>query len=281
MSDIKQTNFRIGVETAKAFRAFCEENGMNQAQGFDYLMEVLALDKARGAIVSRETEIANFEQHAKAIVSLYLHSLELNENAEARVREQFASRLETQAITMAEYQQEIARMRETIEHTAAMEEAIRQEYFQLQKDLAASEEARQELTAAFADLKESTGKQIADKENIIAMLRAELEPLREKADEHEFLEARVGQLEADLAASEQTLRDERKDAEMALERAIRKAEKNTEAEWRAELERLRSQNIELLQTITVQEREANEQIRALEAERASLREELAGIRGKD
>lgn len=35
MGEIKQTNFRIDQEAADAFRKFCEENGMNQAQGFD------------------------------------------------------------------------------------------------------------------------------------------------------------------------------------------------------------------------------------------------------
>lgn len=44
MGEIKQTNFRINAETADAFRKFCEEQGMNQAQGFDHIMQIVELD---------------------------------------------------------------------------------------------------------------------------------------------------------------------------------------------------------------------------------------------
>ena len=57
MGEIKQTNFRIDQESADAFRKFCEENGMNQAQGFDHVMQVLELDRAKEAVPSRATEI--------------------------------------------------------------------------------------------------------------------------------------------------------------------------------------------------------------------------------
>lgn len=49
MGEIKQTNFRIDQDTATAFRKFCEDNGMNQAQGFDHVMQVVELDRAKTA----------------------------------------------------------------------------------------------------------------------------------------------------------------------------------------------------------------------------------------
>lgn len=45
MGEIKQANFRIDSDTADAFRAFCEQKGMNQAQGFDHVMQVFELNK--------------------------------------------------------------------------------------------------------------------------------------------------------------------------------------------------------------------------------------------
>ena len=44
MGEIKQANFRIDSDTADAFRAFCEQKGMNQAQGFDHVMQVFELN---------------------------------------------------------------------------------------------------------------------------------------------------------------------------------------------------------------------------------------------
>ena len=280
MGDIRQTNFRIGTETAKAFRSFCEENGMNQAQGFDYLMEVLALDKARNAIPKRETEIANFEQHTKAIISLYLHSLELNENAEARARDQFVSRLEAQSITLAEYQKEISNLRSELAKTQEAEQALQQDYLRLQDDLLSAEEAKRNISADMSELKENVGNQIADKDNIISMLTVELAKVQAKASDYDALSERKAQLQADLALARQTIKDNQKDAQIALERAVRDTEKTVEAACKNEIEKLRSQNVELLQTITTNEREANDVIRILEAEKASLREELAALKGK-
>lgn len=49
MGEVKQTNFRIDQDSAAAFRKFCEDNGMNQAQGFDHVMQVVELDRAKTA----------------------------------------------------------------------------------------------------------------------------------------------------------------------------------------------------------------------------------------
>ena len=50
MGEIKQANFRIDSDTADAFRAFCEQKGMNQAQGFDHVMQGFELNQSRGEV---------------------------------------------------------------------------------------------------------------------------------------------------------------------------------------------------------------------------------------
>lgn len=57
MGEVKQTNFRVDKETADKFRQFCMDAGMNQAQGFDHVMEVLEMDRAKEAVPGRATEI--------------------------------------------------------------------------------------------------------------------------------------------------------------------------------------------------------------------------------
>lgn len=94
MGEIKQANFRIDSDTADAFRAFCEQKGMNQAQGFDHVMQVFELNQAKSSIPGRSVEIEEFETMVKSITSAYLYSLELNQNAEARAREEFSSELQ-------------------------------------------------------------------------------------------------------------------------------------------------------------------------------------------
>ena len=104
MGDIKQTNFRIDQDTADAFRRFCEENGMSQAQGFDHIMQVVELDRAKAATPGRATEIEGFEKSVKDIMAAYLYSIEINNNAEARIREQFSSSLDRKDKTISDLQ---------------------------------------------------------------------------------------------------------------------------------------------------------------------------------
>lgn len=275
MSEIKQTNFRISSASANAFRAFCEEQGINQAQGFDYLLDILALDKAKAAVQSRETEITNFEQHAKALVSAYLHSLELNENAEARIRDQFTSQLESQSRTIADYQGQVTELQQQLEQALDLAESLKEDFVTAQSNLTETEKQRNTLESDLASLKAEKETQLADKDRIIAMLSAKLADAETKAGDYDTLQGRVNALQADLTAAEQTIKDNAKDAEIALERAVREAERGLEAEHRQETARMQSQITELLQTIAETERTANEQIRALERENAGLRETLA------
>ena len=115
MGEIKQTNFRLDEEKVAEFRAFCEEQGYNQAQGFDHLMNVLALEQAKNVISNRETEISEFQMHAKAIVEAFVRSLELCNNAEARIREDYSSQLDSKDRQIMEYQAKISELKAEVD----------------------------------------------------------------------------------------------------------------------------------------------------------------------
>ena len=91
MGEIRQTNFRIDTEDAEKFRKFCNAHGMNQAQAFDHIMQVIEMDKAKAAIPERALEIEEFERHAKALITAFLNSIEIAESSEERVLEKFQS----------------------------------------------------------------------------------------------------------------------------------------------------------------------------------------------
>ena len=69
MGEVKQTNFRIDQTTADAFRKFCEQNGMSQAQGFDHIMQIVEMDRAKAVAPGRATEIEGFEKSIKDIMA--------------------------------------------------------------------------------------------------------------------------------------------------------------------------------------------------------------------
>lgn len=278
MSDIKQATFRLNKETTDKFKQYCEENNLTAAQGFDFLMEILTLDNAKATLTTRETEISNFEQHTKALISAYLHSLELNENAEARIKEQFATQIETQARSIAEYQGEITELKHRLEEALSLAEGYQAEFSTLQLTINDIEEKRNRAETDLAVLKEEKETQLRDKESIITMLSAKLTGAEDKANEYDALKEQINALQADLSQALQTIKDNEKDAQITQERAVRTAEKNLEAEHRKELDRLRSQNTELLQTIAGIEKTTAEQLRTVEKENATLREKLASYK---
>lgn len=115
MGEIKQTNFRIDQETADAFRHFCEEHGMNQAQGFDHIMQVVELDRAKAVTPGRVVEIERFEKSVKDILAAYLNSLAINNDAEDRIREQFASALDQKNREINDLKAQIVKLNESLD----------------------------------------------------------------------------------------------------------------------------------------------------------------------
>lgn len=289
--EVKQASFRLNAEDTEKFKAFCEESEMTAAQGFSVLLEVMELDRAGRSLPARQTEIENFEQLTKGLVSAFLHSLELNESAENRVREQFSMQLESQTRTILDYQEQISTLQSQLEESLDFAEAYRADLQVAQDNVAEAEKLRLQAEKDLAALKNDKENQLSDKENIIAMLTDKLLEAERKAEGYDGLEAQNTSLKASLASAEQQVKDIQKDAqnererllkdsEVALERAVRKAEKSAEAESRKEFERLRSQNTELLQTIAANERGANEQLRALDKENTGLKETIAGLRAQ-
>ena len=103
----KQVNFRIDPDSAEAFRLFCTSNGMNQAQGFDHLMQVLELNNAKTAVPGRVAEIENFERLTKELLSAYINSVELGSHAEECAKEQFRYDLKRKDRTIDELREKI------------------------------------------------------------------------------------------------------------------------------------------------------------------------------
>lgn len=280
MRDVKQASFRLNSEDTERFKAFCEESEMTAAQGFAVLMEIMELDRAGKALPARKTEIENFEQLTKSMISAYLHSLELNENAENRMREQFSMQLESQARTITDYQEQVSTLQLQLEEAVDFAESYRSDLNVTQESLAETEKLRLQVEADLSNLKEDRDKQLSDKDNIIAMLTEKMLAAEQKASEFDVLNAENLDLKGRLGKAEQTIKDNQKDAQIALERAVRDKEKVLEAEHHKELERLRSQNTELLQTIAMNERNSNEQIRTLDKTNADLREAIVELKAK-
>lgn len=241
MGEIKQTNFRIDQDTAARFRSFCEQNGMNQAQGFDHVMQVMEMDKAKATTPGRAVEIEGFEKSIKDIMAAYLYSLEINNNAEARIREQFASSLESKDKTIADLQKQL-------EQLQTAKEAAENNQKETEKAKESAEERAKNATAQM----EAAQKTVADQERINTMLTVQLADVTGKLDGYDILKASEADLKAKLADMERTLVDQKKSAEITLQQATIQAE------------------LALERAVMAKERELYDQIRQTDKENAKL-----------
>lgn len=209
MGEIKQTNFRIDQETADAFRRFCEEQGLNQAQGFDHIMQVVEYDRAKTVTPERLVEIEEFEKSLKHIMAAYLKSIEINNNAEARIREQFASALERKDRAISDLQAKVLELQEA--KTAAEDAAA-------SAAQAAAQAIKGEKTAK--EQAETAKKLATEKDNTIAAIADKLLDAEEKVIGYDELKTAIEKAKKDIDRLEREASDIQKDAALTIEKAV-------------------------------------------------------------
>jgi chromosome segregation ATPase len=268
MGEIKQANFRIDTETAAQFREFCEANGLNQAQGFDHIMQVAEMDKAKTTLPKRATEIEEFERHTKNLITAYLNSLEIAESTEERILEQFQSRLESKDEQIMKLQAEVKEKEElaTAANTAALELQNTMEIVEK-----AAREASENEKKAMAALK--------DKEEINSMLTGKLKDAELQLTDYPEMQKKLDTVNAELTSALQTIRDNEKDAEIAVERAAADKERALVAVEKAHQEELQKL-YEKIEQVREERADLKDALSSEKQENRELRAELEALKKK-
>lgn len=226
MGEIKQTNMRLDSDTSARFKQFCDENGMNQAQGFDHIMQVLELNLAKNAIPGRVVEIESFEKLVKGIMSAYINSLEIMTETEARVKEEFSGNLTLKDQTIETLQKQIEDLKKNNEELAAAQK--------LDEDAKKSAEERAENAVKQM---EAAQKLATDKEQINIMLTSQLTEATEKLSGYDALKENADKLKSEINRLQQEVNDQKKQAAYETEKLIALKERElSEALFNAKLE---------------------------------------------
>lgn len=277
MGEIAPKSIRVNDETFEKFKKFCEENGLTKDQGFDHIMQVVELDRAKSVISNRLTEIESFEKSVKDIMDAYLYSLEINQGAEGRIREQFAS--------------DIVRRDKTIDDLRAKVEQLQTEKDAAETKATEAEKAKEqaENTASAAEkVREAAERTAEDKKLIADTLSAKLAEAEKKADGYDALKEALSASQEALKASEQKVKDVQRDAAEAAKDAARNAEREKDAAVRKVTDTLQEKITALLEDLRTVKSEAAEARRDAETAKTtaiaelseSHRQELAEIRAK-
>lgn len=175
MPDV-QLNMRISEEIAERFRTFCKNQGISQPQGMDSLLSMMELVQAKETFPSRQTEIENFEMHAKSLVSAFLNSLEINAGSEERVKKQFVASMESKDKIITELQNKVEELQFFLnESKTVQKESEEKELESQQKYLSAKKET------------ENLEKMVADKNAIIEMITGKLQEAESKLGNYDIL----------------------------------------------------------------------------------------------
>lgn len=209
MEEAKQTNFRVTPEAADKFREYCKENGFNQAQGFAHVMQVIELNNAKEKLVSRETEIDEFERHIKALMTAYLNSLELAENADERMYDKYEMDLKSKEKTIRDLQTEKERLEKQIEVVRGMRDDAEN----------SAREAKEKMETALQQ--QNTAEQAAtDKDKLNQMLQSRLAEVDEKAKKYDDLQAEAEELRKQVSDLQRKAESDAREAEIRQDKAV-------------------------------------------------------------
>ncbi len=200
--ELKPRSFRVTEDTAERFKQLCTSFG-NQNSALDALINAYEVQQAKAVLSDRQTDINDYDTHLQALQSAFLRSLELNENAEKRIRQEFQRQLESKDLTITDLQERI-RTAEQDKQTAleqVKEIEVERDKIQTESSLHIAN-LNNDLQATNKAL-HTANEQIVDKQSLLDELRARLEKAEKNIAELPELKERATRVEQQLKASEQ------------------------------------------------------------------------------
>ena len=259
----KQVNFRIDPDSAEAFRQFCTSHGMNQAQGFDHLMQILELNNAKAATPGRIVEIENFERLLKEILSAYINSIELSSNAELRIQEHFRSDLKRKDQTIDELREKIKLMETEKKDSDTAMTALREEQKHLQE----------QVQYAIGQM-EAAKKAASDREEMNRILQLKIRELQQTLEHETGQKKNLEQIATQAQQQVREMENQKLEDRMLLA-DLRRQLSDKDSDTQAMLKQVRMQaELEQERAVIAKEREMQEELRKADRETVRLQAEL-------
>ena len=243
----KPRSIRVDDQTFERFREL-SASFENQGSALTALVSAWEIQQARTVLTDRETEVADFSSLLQKIQDAYLHSLEITENTQSRVRDEFRSQLDSKDQVIANLQKQLDQAEAVTREAQAAAKSAEDKAAGLQTKLAAAEAAR-----------ESAEESAADRRAVIVSLQRELDAA--KGSESRIAEAQAKVQEADRRAQEAVERVRSLETQLAQYQAqaeldaqvqalaLAQAEPVARQEKHETIERLLDENHQLLQRI--------------------------------
>lgn len=256
-------SFRITNDVMGRFKELQDEMNLTQDGALKMLVDAYEMEQAKNAIPDRETEISNFQMKANELVEAFLHSLQLNQDAEARIRSEVALQLESKDKVIADLQKQLDETKEmlTASETVALE----------------AQNVIDTLDRVVKETRESESKALAslkDKEEINSMLAGKIKDAEQQLADYPELKKKLDTVNAELNNAVQAIKDNQKDTAIAAERAaadkaraVASVERDLEKAHKDEMQRL----YDKIEDLQEERFELKDKFRSLESENERLR----------
>lgn len=204
MEELKTRSFRVSEEVSSKLKAVCADFD-NQNSALDALIKAYEVQVAKAVIVDRKTELADLDTHLQAIQTAFLRSLELNENAEKRIRAEFNSLLTSKDETIMQLQAEKAQLQEQAgqAETAynALKQATDERIEEMQGKVSESEKIAQNATERATEAikaREQAEKISAMTAEQAETIKRQLQELKDKAEQSDNYKAELEKVKAEI-----------------------------------------------------------------------------------
>lgn len=110
--ELKVKTLRTDDETFDKFKKLASQEFGNQGQCLSALINIYETETAKAVLVERKLEIESFQDYINKISNLFVTSLQLNADAEGRIREEFARQLNVKDQSIESLQEQISKLKE-------------------------------------------------------------------------------------------------------------------------------------------------------------------------
>lgn len=249
MANDKVFSARADEETIERLNELAEKTGMKKAEILPALLNAWEANRVREALPGRTTEIDNFHNLLQQVEKAYTGSLELNVNAENRIRDEYSARIVSNEEAVQALRAQLDKAKAEVaeaKEKAALAEAERAK---LAEELAKANEINATLKESLANAnaaKESNERRVVDLEGQIKDMPKVKEEAAKATKTIEKLQAEAKEAElrhkTELLEAREKAADEREAlrAELAAkaEEAAERAEKRHESALKALLDQI-------------------------------------------
>lgn len=229
-TNMKTRSIRAEETVLEQFKELSEKFP-NQSVALESLLNAYKMQTAKAKVITRQTEIENFDSHLQALSSAFVNSIELTENTEQRIRVQFQQQLESKDNTIIELQGKVENSKIAFTELKKKFEEIESK---TNAEIATKDENIKQLTEKLSNAEMAMAKAeqtLSDKQLIINSLNEQLATATISVEKIAQAEKQVKEAESSRKKAEsraddlnRKLEEEKKNHQQDIELAKRTAE---------------------------------------------------------